>query len=193
MKSIIDNYQKYRWFVTSSGKLVVGGKNSKQNDDLLRTILSNKKEFVIMHTSSPGSPFSVILDKVENIHKEDLEETSIFTACFSQAWKSGKNKARIDIFKTSQLYKRKEMKEGTWGVKGGAETVIAPLELVLTKQKDILRAVPKSAAKKQIITIIPGKITKEEMATKLATELKEKLSHEEILSSLPSGGFKILR
>jgi len=193
MKTIIDNYQKYRWFVTLSGKLVVGGKNSKQNDDLLRTILSNKKELIIMHTSSPGSPFSVILENIDKIKKEDIEETAIFTACFSQAWKSGKSKARIDIFKTSQLYKDKKMNEGTWGVKREIERVIVPLELVLTKQRGMLRAVPEAAAKRSIIKIIPGKITKEEMTTKLATELKEKLSHEEIISALPSGGFKILR
>lgn len=195
MKEIIENYKKYKWFLTSSGKLVIGGKNSAQNDELLRAVLGSKKQLIIMHTSSPGSPFSVIMEDPEKIKKEDLEECSIFTACFSQAWKSGANKAAIDIFKASQLYKNTKMKEGTWGVNGVVETVIVPLELILIRQKGILRAVPavSSFKKSDSITIIPGKITKEDLSTKLALELGNKYAKEELLSALPSGGFKVLR
>lgn len=36
------DYLKYRWFFNSSGKLVVGGKNAAQNDELLSRIKKNK-------------------------------------------------------------------------------------------------------------------------------------------------------
>ena len=29
------SYEKYKWFVTSSGKLVMGGKNAEQNEEIM--------------------------------------------------------------------------------------------------------------------------------------------------------------
>ncbi len=183
------DFKKYRWFKSSSGKLVIGGKNASQNDELLKRIKSINNNFMVMHTSSPGSPFSVILTGVKKINKSDLEECAIFTACFSKAWKSGAKKVGVDIFKASQLYKTEEMKAGTWGVK-------AELELALTKQLGVLRAVPKKSVKNKkyiILKIIPGNLNKEDAIAKLALDLDEKFSQEEILSALPSGGIKIIR
>ena len=85
-------YLKYRWFYTSSGKLVIGGKSSKQNEEIMKKVM---KEDVIMHTSTPGSPFCII----RKPSKEDLEEAAIFTGCFSQEWKKHKKKTEIQIFK----------------------------------------------------------------------------------------------
>ncbi len=195
MQNIIEDYKKYRWFFTSSGKLVIGGKSSLQNDELLRRIKSSNHDFLIMHTASPGSPFSVILDNIKKVNEKDLKECAIFTASFSRAWKSGKKKAIIHAFKSSQIYKSRDMKAGTWGVSGPVNAISASLHLVLAKQEGILKAIPESAAnKKQILLkIAPGKIDKKDMPAKLSIELGESISQEEILSALPSGGFKILR
>ena len=139
------DYKKYRWFYTSSGKLVVGGKSSSQNDELIKKLKAAKRNFIVMHTSSPGSPFSVILS--DDIDIKDKKECAVFTACFSRAWKQRKKRAKVDIFTFSQLYKLKEMKTGTWGVKGKVQRVIVGLSLVLTKQNSSLRAVPESAGR----------------------------------------------
>jgi len=187
------DYQKYRWFYTSSGKLVVGGKSAAQNDWLLKLLKTLEYEYLVMHTSEPGSPFSVIVSEVDKVSKDDIEECAIFTACFSKAWKSHKKEASIDVFKLSQVYKNREMKEGTWGVLGKVERVKALLQLSLVKQKGILRAVPKFTAKNPIINISPGNIEKKDVAAKLELEIGKALNQEELLSALPSGGFKFSR
>lgn len=188
-------YQKYRWFITSSGKLVVGGKNSLQNDELLKKLKRSKKDYLVMHTSSPGSPFSIILSKTEPI-KNDIEQTAIFTASFSRAWRNQRKKQEVHIFRLFQLYKGKSMKQGTWGINGGIKKISVVLELVLTKQNDKLRAVPEKAIKSNksiLLKIAPGKIDKQQMASKLQSLLKETVSQEEILSALPPGGIRILK
>lgn len=190
------DYKKYKWFYTLSGKLVVAGKSSEQNDSLVKRIKSLNKEFFIMHTSSPGSPFSVILSDMEKVNKNDIEECAIFTACFSKAWKSGKNKTSVDIFNSNQLRKSIGMKSGTWCVMGIVKILIVPLLLVLTKQKEVLRAVPEKSVKNKrdvLLKICPGKIQKEDFITKLAVEIGEKFSQNEILSALPAGGIRISR
>ena len=141
-----------------------------------------------MHTKSPGSPFSVIQSDIAN--EKDLEETAIFTACFSRAWKEKKSKVLVDIFKANQITKKKGMKSGTFGVSGKINTVQAELKLYLIKQNNKLRAVPQTPKSKKIaLCIIPGNINKLEIAEKIAEKLK--VSEDEALQALPAGDSKL--
>ena len=191
-----DEYKKYRWFFTKSDKLVIGGKSAEQNDELLKKLKIKGEERIIMHTREPGSPFSVIIEDIDKISEEDKNEAAIFTGCFSRAWKLMKKKAEVDIFRLSQLYKNKEMKTGTWGLREKAKRVDVLLELFLTKQKLKIRAVPKISIKSEkdiLAKVIPGKIDKEEMLAKLQTELPFPTEKEELLSALPAGGLRIIK
>ncbi|MBU0907130.1 MAG: DUF814 domain-containing protein [Nanoarchaeota archaeon] len=191
----MEDYQKYRWFVTSSGKIVIGGKSSTQNDELLKQLKKEGTERMILHTSAPGSPFSIILAEFSDVTERDTEEATIFTGCFSRQWRDQAKKAEVDIFKLSEIYKLGSMKTGTWGVKGKINRMKVNLELVLTIQKDKLRAVPEITAKKKevLLKIRPGKIDKREMLIKLHTLLPDKFTQEEILQALPPGGVSIVR
>jgi predicted ribosome quality control (RQC) complex YloA/Tae2 family protein len=187
--NIEKEFKKFRWFFTSSGKLVVGGKSEEQNEELVKFMIDAGKEHVVMHTSSPGSPFSFIVSEINEVEGKDLEETAVFTACFSKAWKSAKSKVEVDIFRISQIFKEKGMKTGTFGV-AGSESRKVELKLYLTMQEGVLRAVPfKSKLGNEIIEIIPGKIDKEKMADKIAK--KTGANKEEIMQAIPAGGFKL--
>lgn len=193
-KPLLD-YTKYRWFFTASGKLVVGGKSAIQNDELLKKLKATKKDYLAMHTSTPGSPFAIILASKEKLKKSDIEEAAIFTGCFSREWRSRKQKASIHIFTLNQLSKPLKAKTGLWKVKGKIENRSVDLELGLLKQEGVLRAVPLITAKnsKIFIKIRPGKLDKTEMVSKLQVETKEQLNQEELLSALPAGGVAISR
>ena len=191
----MENYQKYKWFFTSSGNLVVGGKSASQNDELLKKIKQRKEEHLVMHTSEPGSPFTVIANEVSKLTDKDIDECAIFTGCFSRAWKLGKKKTIVDIFKSSQVHKDKKMKVGTWSVVGKISKKTIELKLALTRQNGILRAVPFSTVKKAdiLLKVCPGKIDKKDMLAKMQMELDEDLSQEELLSALPAGGVAVCR
>ncbi len=182
-------YQKYRWFLTSSDLLVVGGKSAEQNDSLLKKLKEQKEERIIMHTALPGSPFSVIFAPISKIKKSDLEETATFTACFSRAWRSDAKKTEVHQFLLSQLKKTKLMKSGTWGVSGEVKKYEPKLKLYLTIQNEKLRAVP-FKTKNTFAVILPGKIPKEDAIEELKSSLPENISREEILSALPPGGLR---
>lgn len=184
------NYKKYRWFFTKSGKLVYGGKSAEQNEEVIRDLVKNKKNYIMMHTGIPGSPFSVIVSSKEKISEKDLEEMAIWTGCFSRAWRSGLKKTSVDIFLTEQLLKNNKMKSGTFGVIGKIDRKNVELKLVIAKQKNVLRAIPENSAKgKKYSKIIPGRIKKEEFAENIMERLNIK-NKEEVLNALPTGGFK---
>lgn len=188
-------YKKYRWFFTSGSNLVVGGKSAENNDALLKEIKKSGKEYWIMHTSHPGSPFCVILADVDKVSKKELAECAIFCGCFSRAWKEKKKKTEVHLFKASEISKPKGSKVGTWRVNSDVKKKEVELKLVLTKQKNILRAVPEDSVKKKdiLLTICPGKIDKKNMLVKLQLEINEDLNSEEIMSALPAGGIRVCK
>jgi len=184
-------YENFRWFFTSNNILVVGGKSDEQNEIVLKEFL--KPNYIVMHTSSPGSPFMVI--QSNNPSKKDLEETAIFTACFSQQWKLGKKKIDIDVFKGEQIYKITSMKKGTFGVKGVKKTIKVKPELVLVIQNGRLRAVPNTIKHEVLAEVKQGNLSKENATEKISKIIKDKyhfpVSKDEIMSAIPSSKLSV--
>lgn len=186
------DYTKYRWFFTSSDKLVIGGKNSEQNEELVKKITKSGNEYLVLHTAEPGSPFSFVIANIEELKPADIEEAAIFTACFSQQWKKNNKKVDVDMFRTSQVYKNKKMDKGTFGVSLTIEKRNVEMKLFLTMQKGKLRAVPNPKIK--ILEIIPGDMEKETAAEEIQRILKDKnalFTKDEIMAALPARNIKI--
>lgn len=179
-------FKKYRWFFTSSRKLVYGGKNAIQNEEIVKELMNSDKNFVIMHTRNPGSPFSVIFS--ESVNEKDLEEVAIFTACFSRSWRNKEKKVVIDIFKREQIFKDSRMKVGTFGVKGDVKKRSVEMKLYFAKQKSVLRAVPQKKLKS--LVIVPGNIDKNKIAEIISVKMD--VSLDEVIQAIPSGGSSIL-
>ncbi|MBI5148182.1 DUF814 domain-containing protein [Candidatus Pacearchaeota archaeon] len=119
------DYKKYRWFFTSSEKLVLGGKTQEQNEELIKNEVRGGE--IVMHTVSAGSPFVVI--KSDKVEKEDFKEAAIFCARYSKEWKKSKGDIKVHIFKGKDIYKNKDMKTGTFGVK--------KFKVITVKKEDI--------------------------------------------------------
>ncbi|MFA6022833.1 MAG: NFACT RNA binding domain-containing protein [Candidatus Pacearchaeota archaeon] len=180
-----EDYMKYRWFFTSSKKLVIGGKSAEQNEEIVKELIKGGKNFIVMHTKEPGSPFAVI--ESESPSEKDLEEIAIFTGSFSRAWREKKKKVIIDVFQISQVIKKGNMKTGTFGVVGDVKHKTVELKLYLVEQKGKLRAVPQKIDK--ALCIEPGNINKDVISEQIAIKLE--IPQEEVLQALPTGGSKI--
>lgn len=184
-------YENFRWFFTSNNTLVVGGKSDEQNEIVLKEFL--KPNYIVMHTSAPGSPFMVIQSDTPS--KKDIEEAAVFCACFSQQWKLKKKKIQIDIFKGEQIYKIPSMKKGTFGVKSRKKTIKVKAELFLVIQNGKLRAVPNASKLEVLAHIKQGNLSKEEAVEKIFKIIKDKyhfpVSREEIMSAIPSSKLSV--
>lgn len=116
---------KFREFITSSEKKALCGKDAESNEELVKKFVGKSNK--IFHTEKPGSPFCVI----ENLKpsKKDIQETAAFCAGKSQDWRDNKNDVTVHIFTGKDVYKRKGMKTGMFGVRKFTSTKI--------KKKDI--------------------------------------------------------
>ena len=103
---------KFREYFTSLGSLVLAGRNSKNNEEI---VAQTEPEEIVLHTVKPGSPFVNIKDKKPT--KQDILDAAIFCAKHSKDWRDNKEDVEVHIFKAKEIFKSKGMKEGTFGVK----------------------------------------------------------------------------
>ena len=88
-------YEKYRWFTSSDNFLIIGGRDSTSNEIIFKKHLDPTD--LVFHTNFPGSPL-VVIKNPENLEitPKTIQETAIFTASFSRAWKE--NWGVVDVF-----------------------------------------------------------------------------------------------
>ncbi|GBE19914.1 MAG TPA: DUF814 domain-containing protein [Candidatus Pacearchaeota archaeon] len=114
---------KFRELTTKAGTTILAGKDEKSNEKLVAQVEKNEEVF---HTAAPGSPFVNIKGKAK---RGDIKEASIFCAKYSRDWKKNKSDVIIHRFKGKDIYKKKGMKIGTFGVK--------KVKIIKVKKKDI--------------------------------------------------------
>lgn len=124
VNKFLENISHFRNFKTSSGKLILAGKDEKNNEDIVTQ--AEPKELVF-HTEKPGSPFVNI--KSKNPNKEEIKQAAIFCAMKSQDWRDNKSDVKVNIFKGGDIYKTKGMSMGTFGVKSKKTILIKKNEI----------------------------------------------------------------
>ncbi|MCR4284570.1 MAG: NFACT RNA binding domain-containing protein [archaeon] len=102
------NYRKY---TLSTGKIIFGGRDAENNDELVK---SAKRNETLLHTEAPGSPF---VNAGESPTKKEIQEAAIFCARHSQDWRDNKRDINVNIFLRADMKKGLLMKKGTWSVK----------------------------------------------------------------------------
>lgn len=117
---------KFRELITKSGTRVLAGRDEKSNERLVAQV---EKDEEVFHTASPGSPFVNI--KIKGKPKlGDIKEVAVFCAKYSREWKKNKSDVIVHQFKGKDIYKKKGMKIGTFGVK--------KVKIIKVKKNEIL-------------------------------------------------------
>ncbi len=200
-------YHKYRWFVTSDGVLVIGGRDAGSNEDIGKKYLEGNDYFV--HADVHGG--SVVVVKGDT---ERWDEVAEFAASYSNAWKAGHFNCDVYAAKPEQVSKTAEsgefVKRGAFIVRGERKYFRnIGLKIAIGLQFEPELAViggPESAIKKTAayyIVLIPGKYEPNDTAKKVLRELKKiipeddfkdlkkVLNTESIAAFVPPGGSDI--
>ncbi len=82
-------FERYRWFISSEGNLIVAGKDAKTNDQVVKKYLTEGDRYA--HADVHGAPSCVIkhtdyTGKSLDISDKTLSEACIFAAAYSKAW-----------------------------------------------------------------------------------------------------------
>jgi len=96
-------YEKFRWFTSSDGFLVVAGKDAVSNEVLVKKYAG--ADDAVFHADVAGAPFVVVKTEGKAPSEQALREAGEFAAAFSRAWREGAGSADVYWVKPSQLTK----------------------------------------------------------------------------------------
>ena len=166
-------YEKFRWFTTSDGFLVVAGKDTVSNEVLVKKYAT--MEDVVFHAEITGSPFVVVKAEGRTVSEQALREAGDFAASYSRAWRENLGTADVYWVKVDQLAKSGPSGESVphgaffvvgkrnWyrntplrvavGITVGEETAFVggPVEAVKAKTKTYLVILPGDLAGKELL------------------------------------------
>jgi predicted ribosome quality control (RQC) complex YloA/Tae2 family protein len=97
-------YHRFRWFETSDGALVLGGRDAGQNEELVKRYMEGKDTFV--HADVHGASVVIVKGPTER-----WDEVAQFAASFSGAWRAGHLAADVYTARPDQVSKTPEAGE----------------------------------------------------------------------------------
>ena len=176
-------YHRFRWFMTSDGVLVIGGRDASQNEELVKKYMEGGDLFI--HADVHGG--SVVIVKGATEH---LDEAAAFAASYSNAWKAGHFSADVYAARPDQVSKTAESGEyvarGSFIVRGERQYFRnTPVGVAIGLQVAPVVAViggPPSAVTgraKAWVTLQPGQYEPNDTARKVIRALREKLPEDE--------------
>jgi predicted ribosome quality control (RQC) complex YloA/Tae2 family protein len=96
-------FEKFRWFVSSDGFLVVAGKDAVSNEVLIKKYTN--VDDIVFHADIVGAPFVVVKTEGKMPTEQCLREAGEFAAAFSRGWREGFASADVYWVKPDQLSK----------------------------------------------------------------------------------------
>ncbi|GGL53264.1 ribosome rescue protein RqcH [Halocalculus aciditolerans] len=115
-------YDRFRWFRTSDGFLVIGGRNADQNEEIVKKYMDNYDRF--FHAQAHGGPVTVLKTSAPSepaqdidVPRQSLEEAAQFAVSYSSVWKDGRGAGDAYMVMPEQVSKTAE--SGEYLSKGG--------------------------------------------------------------------------
>ncbi len=181
-------YEKFRWFTSSDGFLVVAGKDAVSNEVLVKKYA--EADDPVFHAEVAGAPFVVVKTEGKTATEQALREAGVFAAAFSRAWREGAGSADVYWVKPRQLTKSGPSGEyvphGAFAVNGRRNWLRnVPLKLAIglvetEKTRFAGGAVDAVKAKtKNYVTLVPGDETGKEFLKQILQALALNLPKEQ--------------
>ena len=209
-------YERYRWFITTEGLLVIGGRDASSNSALIRKHLTEHD--IVFHAEVHGSPFFIIKNAASfAVTQEGTIDLSLYqvaqaTISFSRAWKDGLSSADAYWVMPQQVKKGAPtgqfLPKGSFVIEGkrnylkGVELRVAIGIMQLNNRETILCG-PEEAIKKHSIfytVLLQGGMDPMNAAKKIKSEfvkiaednikIEESIKHislDDFVRALPAG------
>ena len=97
-------YEKFRWFISSEGFLVIGGRDATSNEVVIKK--HTEANDLVFHTDLAGSPFFVVKSENRQIGEKAKEEAADATCTFSRVWKLGLQTSPVFYVSPDQVSKK---------------------------------------------------------------------------------------
>ncbi|MEM2522100.1 MAG: ribosome rescue protein RqcH [Candidatus Bathyarchaeia archaeon] len=180
-------FEKFRWFTSSDGFLVVAGKDASSNEALIKRY--TEPGDIVFHADVIGAPFVIVKTGGKQPSEQCLREAGEFAAAFSRNWRDGFASADAYWVKPEQLSKTggsgEYVPRGAFVVEGKRNWMRGiPLKtavgVLLDEEKGEITFIggPLDAVKARTnayVVIVPGDASGKELFKQVLNELAEKM------------------
>jgi predicted ribosome quality control (RQC) complex YloA/Tae2 family protein len=192
-------FEKLRWFLSSDGLLVIGGRDAGTNEMVVKRHLENHD--IYLHSDIHGAP-SVIVKKGEEdeIPEISIQEAGVLAASFSSAWSKGYSSQDVYWVHPDQVSKTPQSGEflarGAFIIRGSRNYLRGiPLKIavgVVDYEGERIMAGPVEAVAKYTklyVVLKPGFRKKEEVAREVLKHIDpdRMVTLDDVVRVLPSG------
>jgi predicted ribosome quality control (RQC) complex YloA/Tae2 family protein len=200
-------YERFRWFYSSDGFLVIGGRDAETNEEIYAKYL--EKRDLAFHTDAPGAPLTIIKTEGEDVPETTLLEAAQFAVSYSSIWKAGLAAGDCYMVKAEQVTKTPEhgefLKKGAFVIRDVRRYFKdLPVGIIIGIEDGMLIGGPISAVKPKVdlmVEIEPGEYNPDDLAKRIYRFFSEKIddrvylksiaSVDQIVQFLPPGGSRI--
>ncbi|MBS7657338.1 NFACT family protein [Candidatus Bathyarchaeota archaeon] len=175
-------FEKFRWFYSSEGLLVIGGRDATTNEIIVKKHVEPGD--MVFHAEIQGAPFVVIKTKGATPSEQTISEAAKFAGSYSSAWKAGM--ASVDVYwvRPEQVSKTPPSGEFLpkgafmiYGTKNYVKGVVLEVAIGLIRDAQNLRVIggpPEAVAHytENFVQLVPGR----ETSGKLAKQIRERLA-----------------
>jgi predicted ribosome quality control (RQC) complex YloA/Tae2 family protein len=207
-----DWFEKFRWFHSSDGLLVIGGKDATTNEILIKKHM--EPHDIVFHAEILGAPFVIIKTEGKTPPERTIREAAQLAASYSRAWREMLTTLNVYWVNPDQVSKTPPsgqfLKKGSFIIRGKKYFIRkVPLQVAIGVEigKDEIRIIggPVAAIANQTdvyVETIPGELKSSQLAKQVRHQLSTKVPEdlrrgitaiplEEIQRFIPSGRGKI--
>jgi predicted ribosome quality control (RQC) complex YloA/Tae2 family protein len=179
-------FEKFRWFHSSNGFLVIGGRDATTNELLIKRHM--EPQDIVFHAEIVGAPFVLIKTEGKNVPEQTIKETAQLAASYSRAWREMLSAVNVYWVHPDQVSKTPPsgqfLKKGSFMISGSKNFVRGvPLRVAIgVKIEDdemVVVGGPVDAIANQTevyVEIVPGDKKSSQIAKQIRHQLSKKVS-----------------
>ncbi|WP_436935482.1 ribosome rescue protein RqcH [Halovenus marina] len=196
-------YEEFRWFHTSDGLLVIGGRNADQNEAIVKKYLDRGDLF--FHAQAHGGPVTVLkatgpseaYDEDVTVPDRSKAEAAQFAVSYSSVWKDGKFAGDAYMVDHDQVSKTPEsgeyLEKGGFAIRGDRtyfEDVAVGVAVGITCEPEtrVIGGPPDPITERAETTVElePGKYAQNDIAKRVYRELRDRFADETFVRKVAS-------
>ena len=177
-------YEKFRWFNSSDGFLVIGGRDATTNEIIIKKHTTPAD--IVFHADIVGAPFVVIKTEGKTPSEQTIKEAAQLAASYSKAWRELFHAVDVYWVYPNQLSKSpppgQYLEKGSFivnGKKNHLRKILLSITIGITIKENQITVVggPTEFVKKQAthyVEVVPGQEPSSSLAKNIRKLLAEK-------------------